>query len=106
MAFRLGPRGQAASLRLFWAPGAIEDLMQLRAYIARDDPRVAADIAAKFLATVERLPSFPASGRPGRVPNTRELMVPGTPLVIPYTVTDRGVEIIAVLHGARRWPEA
>ncbi len=92
-------------MRLFWAPGAIEDLKQLRAYIARDNPHTAADIAAKVLEAVERLPSFPASGRPGRVPNTRELVVPGTPLVIPYTVSERGVEIIAVLHGARRWPE-
>ncbi len=92
-------------MRLFWAPGAIEDLGHLRAYIARDNPRAATEIAAKVLDFVERLPSFPASGRPGRVPNTRELVVPGTPLVIPYTVTDRGVEIIAVLHGARRWPE-
>ena len=92
-------------MRLFWAPGAIEDLRHLRAYIARDNPRAATEIAAKVLDSVERLLSFPASGRPGRVPNTRELVVPGTPLVIPYTVTDRGVEIIAVLHGARRWPE-
>ncbi len=93
-------------MRLYWAPGAIEDLRQLRANIARDNPRAATDIAAKVLEAVERLPSFPASGRPGRVPNTRELVVPGTPLVIPYTVTDRGIEIISMLHGARRWPEA
>ncbi len=93
-------------MRLYWAPGAIEDLRHLRAYIARDNPRAATEIAAKVLEAVERLPLFPASGRPGRLPNTRELVVPGTPLVIPYTVTDRGIEIIAVLLGARRWPEA
>ncbi len=93
-------------MRLYWAPGAVEDLRHLRAYIARENPLAAADIAAKLLAAVERLPEFPASGRPGRLPNTRELVVPGTPLVIPYRVTDRGVEIIAVLHGARRWPVA
>ena len=92
-------------MRLYWAPGAIEDLRHLRSYIARDNPHTASEIAAKVLVAVERLPEFPASGRPGRVPNTRELVVPGTPLVIPYTVTDRGVEIIAVLHGARRWPD-
>ena len=92
-------------MNLCWAPGAIEDLRQLRAYIAQDNPRAATEIAAKVLESVERLLNFPASGRPGRIPNTRELVIPGTPLVIPYTVTDRGVEIIAVLHGARRWPE-
>ena len=93
-------------MRLFWAPGAIEDLRHLRAYIAQDNPRAAAEIATKVLTAVERLTGCPASGRPGRLPNTRELVAPGTPLVIPYRVTDRGVEIIAVLHGARRWPVA
>ncbi len=93
-------------MRLFWAPGAIEDLGQLRAYVAQDNPRAAAEIAAKVLAAVERLTGFPASGRPGRVPYTRVLVVPGTPRVIPYWVIDRGVVIIAVLQGARRWPVA
>ena len=43
-------------------------------------------------------------GRPGRVPHTRELVVSGTPFIIPYTVTERGIEIIAVLHGSQIWP--
>ncbi len=92
-------------MNLYWSPGAIEDLEHLRAYIARDNPRAAAEIAKTVLETVERLRQFPAMGRPGRVPDTRELVVPGTPLVIPYTVSERGVEIVAVLHGARMWPE-
>ena len=77
-------------MRLYWAPGAIEDLKQLRAYIARDNPRAATDIATKILAAVERLPEFPASGRPGRVPNTRELVVPGTPLAQSWSGVDQG----------------
>ena len=93
-------------MKLYWSHGAIEDLKHLRAYIARDNPFAAADeIAKTVLQAVERLRRFPSMGRPGRVPDTRELVVPGTPLVIPYTVTERGVEIIAVLHGARMWPE-
>jgi addiction module RelE/StbE family toxin len=92
-------------MNLYWSPSAIEDLKHLRAYIARDNPRAAAEIAKTVLEAVERLRQFPSMGRPGRVPDTRELVVPGTPLVIPYTVSERGVEIIAVLHGARMWPE-
>ncbi len=92
-------------MNLSWSPSAIEDLKHLRAYIARDNPRAAAEIAKTVLEAVERLRRFPSMGRPGRVPDTRELVVPGTPLVIPYTVTERGVEIIAVLRGARMWPE-
>ncbi len=92
-------------MNLYWSPSAIEDLKHLRAYIARDNPRAAAEIAKTVLEALERLRRFPSMGRPGRVPDTRELVVPGTPLVIPYTVSERGVEIIAVLHGARMWPE-
>ncbi len=92
-------------MKLYWAHGAIEDLQHLRAYIARDNPPAAAGVAKTVLETVERLRQVPSMGRPGRVPDTRELVVPGTPLVIPYTVSERGVEIIAVLHGARMWPE-
>ena len=92
-------------MNLYWSPSAIEDLKHLRAYIARDNPPAAAEIASTVLEAVERLRQFPAMGRPGRVPDTRELVVPGTPLVIPYTVTEQGVEIVAVLHGARMWPE-
>ncbi len=91
-------------MKLYWSHGAIEDLKHLRAYIARDNPFAAADVSERILEAVERLRQFPAMGRPGRVANTRELVVPGTPLILPYTVTDRGVEIIAVLHGARTWP--
>ncbi len=92
-------------MNLYWSPSAIEDLKHLRVYIARDNPRAAAEIAKTVLEAVERLRRFPSTGRPGRVPHTRELVVPGTPLVIAYTVSERGVEIIAVLHGARMWPE-
>jgi plasmid stabilization system protein ParE len=48
--------------------------------------------------------SIPKSGRPGRVSDTRELVVPETPFIAPYRVRDDRVEILAVFHGARRWP--
>ncbi len=54
---------------------------------------------------VESLLKFPFRGRPGRVPDTRELVVSGTPFVIPYTVEGDRIAVLAVLHGARRWPE-
>ena len=91
-------------MKLYWSHGAIEDLKHLRAYIARENPFAAADVSERILEAVERLRQLPSMGRPGRVPSTRELVVPGTPLILPYTVTDRGVEVVAVLHGARTWP--
>jgi len=44
-------------------------------------------------------------GRPGRIVGTRELVVAETAYVVPYRVADREVQIPAVFHGARCWPD-
>ena len=92
-------------MRIVWSPSARRDLERVRDYIALHRPLAAAKIAALLVEHVESLCSFPSIGRPGRVPGTRELVVSETPFLIPYRVEDDRVEIIAVLHGARRWPD-
>ncbi|MEK6630348.1 MAG: type II toxin-antitoxin system RelE/ParE family toxin [Acidobacteriota bacterium] len=87
-----------------WSPRAIRHLTDLRAYVARDNPDAAARIAVTLLTTVERLVGLPNLGRPGRVSGTLELVVPGTPYVIPYRLRGERLEIIAVFHGRQRWP--
>lgn len=91
-------------MNIVWSPGAVSDLKHLRAYIAQHNPATAAETAKAILEGVESLRRFPEMGRPGRLPHTRELVVSGKPFIIPYTVTERRIEIIAVLHGARKWP--
>jgi toxin ParE1/3/4 len=88
-----------------WAPRAIGHLADLRAYISRDNPVAAASIALTLLTAVERLAELPNLGRPGRVAGTRELVVPGTPYVIPYRLGRDRLDIIAVFHGRQRWPK-
>lgn len=90
---------------LLWSPTARFHLRQAKAFIAEDDPRAAAKTAERIMDAVERLRVFPASGRPGRVPHTRELVVPGTPFILPYRVRGEVIEVLGVLHGARKWPE-
>ena len=91
-------------MRIEWSERAGRDLRAVRRYIAQADPRAARAVALTILEVVERLAEFPAGGRPGRLPNTRELVVPGTPFIIPYRVSADVVDILAVIHGARRWP--
>lgn len=43
-------------------------------------------------------------GRPGRVPGTRELVLPHFPYVIPYRVREQRAEVLHVLHTSRKWP--
>ncbi len=90
---------------LIWSPRARAHLRHAEAFIAEDNPRAAAKTAKRILDAVERLRDFPASGRAGTLPHTRELVVPGTPFIIPYRVKGEAVEILGVIHGARKWPE-
>lgn len=86
---------------VIWSPTARAHLRHAQAFIAADNPRAAAMIAERILNAVERLRDFPASGRPGRLPHTRELVVPGTPFFLPYRVKGESVEILGVIHGPR-----
>jgi toxin ParE1/3/4 len=90
---------------IVWSPRAIEHLTHLRSYIASDNPNAANRIASTLLEAVERLAELPNLGRPGRVAGTRELVVPGTPYVIPYRLRGERLEVIAVFHGRQKWPK-
>jgi len=54
----------------------------------------------------ESLADLPYRGRVGITPETRELLVRGTPYFLQYSVTSLGVEIRSVIHFSRRWPPA
>jgi toxin ParE1/3/4 len=76
-------------MTLVWSPESIHDLIALRAYIAEHDPAGAKRVALHILYSVERLLSEnPKLGSPGRVPGTRELVIPKTPYVIPLYVAN------------------
>ena len=92
-------------MKIVWTAPALRDLEAIGDYIARDNRAAAADTVTNILESVDNLVTFPQAGRAGRVPGTRELVVPNTPFIAPYRVRGERVEILAVFHGARRWPE-
>jgi len=87
-----------------WLRDAVLDLIELRQYIAQDNPNTAQDIARRIIMSVQQLRDSPSMGRIGRVEGTRELVISGLPYIIPYRVKNRVVEVLRVLHGARKWP--
>ena len=91
-------------MTIVWSPTAVEDLNHLRAYIEQHNPRAAAKVAETILRHVAGLSDFPGQGRPGRVPHTRELIIPDTPFLVVYSVAGETVQIVTVLHTARKWP--
>jgi toxin ParE1/3/4 len=93
-------------MNIVWSPEAIEDLASLRAYIAEDSPAAARRIVLRIVQVIELiLPDNPQSGRPGRVPGTRELIIPRTPYVVPYRMQGNTLQILRVYHSSRRWPD-
>ncbi len=90
-----------------WSPEAIRDLISLRAYIAEENPADARRIVLRIIHNIEHLlPDNPHMGRPGRVPGTRELVIPQTPYIVPYRLQREAIQIMRVYHGARRWPDS
>ena len=93
-------------MTLIWSPESIRDLISLRAFISQDDPTAAKRVALHILYCLEHLlTENPKLGSPGRVPGTRELVIPKTPYIVPYRVRGTTIEIARVYHSSRRWPE-
>lgn len=87
-----------------WLEVALDSLIAEAEYISQDSSAAADRTVVTILDAVEILKRFPASGRPGRVAGTRELMVSGSPYIVPYRVRDDTVELLLVFHAARKWP--
>ncbi|MGC5780062.1 type II toxin-antitoxin system RelE/ParE family toxin [Methylobacterium sp. NFXW15] len=83
---------------------ALRHLDEVRAYIAVDNPAAANKTIARLREAINGLTLYPERGRPGRIVGTRELVVSGTPYIVPYRLTGDAIDILAVLHGARAWP--
>ena len=90
-------------MRLKWTAPAIHDLADAGDYIARENPQAAARMASRILEATEGLLEYPGIGREGRLSDTRELVVTGTPFIIIYRLRAPTVQILRVLHHARKW---
>jgi len=92
-------------VRVRWLHRALRNLDEEASYIAAEDPKAARLVVGRVLDAVAKLAEQPGLGRPGRVPGTRELVVPKTRYLVPYRVRGEAVEILRVFHASRRLPE-
>ena len=92
-------------MRLRWTPIAVQHLESAQEYLIAERPEAADKLAQRILSTIELLQQHPYLGRTGRVSGTRELVFAGTPFIVAYRLHKDQIQILAVLHAARRWPE-
>ena len=92
-------------MRVRWLKRALRDLEEAEEYIAQDDPQAATAVVLKIVRAVSLLKDQSGIGRSGRVPGTKELIVPNTPFIVPYRVKDDTVQILRVYHSSRVWPD-
>ena len=92
-------------MKIVFSPQARDDLREIFLYIASDNPDAARALLKRFRSRITDLEDAPHIGRPGRVPGTRELAIPGTAYIAPYQVRGDQLQILRVYHGARQWPD-
>lgn len=93
-------------MKLHWTRRALRRLHDITAYIAEDRPSSAAGVAEHIELSASMLTQHALLGRAGRQKSARELVVADTPYIIVYRVARTRVEILTVIHAARRWPDA
>lgn len=81
------------------------DLHAIFDFVTAENPVAATRLIDAILTTALHLESFPFLGKEGRMRGTRELVTPGWPYVLVYSLPDEfHIEVERVLHGARKWP--
>jgi toxin ParE1/3/4 len=89
---------------IVWRRQTERDLQHVFDFVLQHDPGVAGHLCDRIERRVGQLRDHPHMGRPGRVAGTRELIVAGTPYAVAYRVAASQVDVLAVIHAARRPP--
>lgn len=91
--------------KIIWSAPAIDDLEVIQKYIFPRNPQAAQGMVRRIFEAVLILESMPYTGRHGRISGTRELVIPKTPYIVPYRVSNERLEIIRVYDARRKWPD-
>jgi toxin ParE1/3/4 len=92
-------------MKIVWTRRATWHLEAAYRYWTRESSEMAADqMLERIFSVVELLESHPEIGRRGRIAGTRELVIAPTSFILAYRIRSRRIDIVALLHGSRKWP--
>lgn len=91
-------------LKLKYTKTAIKDLNDGYDYIYHENPVAARTVINRIELTVKKLQSQPFMGHKGRVEDTYEFFIMGTPFVIVYSFDSEKLVILTIMHTSRKYP--
>ena len=96
-------------MKIKWLRKALENIEHEAetTYISQKNPAAANELVQRIYDSVSLLADKPSLGHPGRIPDTRELIVPDTHYIVPYRVKPRlkKIEILRIFHTSRMPPK-
>ncbi|MDN6297537.1 MAG: type II toxin-antitoxin system RelE/ParE family toxin [Halomonas sp.] len=90
-------------MELVWTPEAIQDRDDIYEYLGPESPLAVLTLDELFSEQAAQLVGHPDSGRLGRAPRFRELVVHPSYMLI-YDIVGMQVRILRVVHTSRQWP--
>jgi toxin ParE1/3/4 len=92
-------------MKIVWTARAQQHLRASYEYWTREKSEDAADLMLdRIFSAAELLEDHPELGRRGRVAATREFVLNPLPFLLAYRLRRDKIEILALLHGSRKWP--
>lgn len=88
---------------VLWAPEAEQDRVDIMDYIAADNPSAALRMDQLFGEAAARLADHPFMGKPGQIPDIREL-TPHPSYRLVYTINQDTIWVLTLIHTAKLWP--
>ena len=94
-----------ARKRLEWSPRAGSDLLAIEDFYSGYSQVTADRVMAEIRRTALQLETYPAIGRRGQVPSTRELAIVRYPFTLVYRIIGSRVRVGRVLHQHQKYPD-
>jgi addiction module RelE/StbE family toxin len=85
---------------------AANQLQNIFEYIAAENRTAAYRTVRRIREAILLTARMPYSGRIGRTGGTRELTVSGISYLVAYRIVENMIHVLAVMHGAQKWPES
>jgi len=93
-------------MKVNWTSAARAQLRDIGAFVAHSSPQYATKVADRLTKRSQQIATFPHSGRVVSEANNINIreVIEG-PYRIIYHILEDEIDVIAVVHGARQWPD-